>query len=153
MKKLILCSIVFFAGFSRFSISLAQETTDDHAVVWAAVEAIWEAQEKSDTKWVDEMLAADFVGWSASSPAPRSRASTRTWARFDSDLSKSLAHELYPLSIVVHGDTAVVHYLYTSVSQDREKVVHRENGRYTDVLVRDDGEWKFISWHGGSGGG
>jgi hypothetical protein len=23
------------------------------------------------------------------------------------------------------------------------------NGRYTDVLVRDDGVWRFISWHGG----
>ncbi|NIV18549.1 MAG: hypothetical protein GWN47_09145, partial [Woeseiaceae bacterium] len=24
------------------------------------------------------------------------------------------------------------------------------NGRYTDVLVRDDGAWRFISWHGGA---
>jgi ketosteroid isomerase-like protein len=129
---------------------LAQDAADDQAAVWAAVEEIWAAQERGGTDWVDDRLTGDFMGWPASSPAPRSRASTRMWARFDSDQSKSLAHELYPLSIVVHGDTAVVHYLYTMVEQRRGRETVRSNGRYTDVLVRDGADWKFISWHGGA---
>ena len=59
------------------------------------------------------------------------------------------AHELYPLSIVVHGDTAVAHYLYTNSAENSEGELVTSNGRYTDVLVRVDGEWKFFSWHGG----
>ena len=60
-----------------------------------------------------------------------------------------MTHELYPLSFVVHGDMAVVHYLYTLAVQTRDKKVVVTNGRYTDVLVRDGTQWKFISWHGG----
>jgi len=132
------------------SPTLAQDGTDDHAAVWESVEEIWDAQERGDDDWVDVMLSADFMGWPDASPAPRSKASTRMWARFDADHSKGLAHELYPLSIVVHGDVAVVHYLYSIVVQTKSKTNESTTGRYTDVLVRDNGGWKFISWHGGA---
>lgn len=132
------------------SPTLAQDGTDDHAAVWESVEEIWDAQERGDDDWVDVMLSADFMGWPDASPAPRSKASTRMWARFDADQSKGLAHELYPLSIVVHGDVAVVHYLYSIVVQTKSKTNESTTGRYTDVLVRDNGGWKFISWHGGA---
>ena len=128
----------------------AQEDADDQASVWASVEAIWDAEERGEDGWVDAMLSADFMGWPDTSPAPRSKASTRMWARFDADQTKGLAHELYPLSIVVHGDVAIVHYLYTSVVQTKDKSTQSSNGRYTDVLVRDEDSWKFLSWHGGS---
>jgi ketosteroid isomerase-like protein len=127
----------------------AQGSADDQAAVWAVVEQIWAAEESGDVDWVDDMLSADFMGWPGNSPAPRSRASTRMWARFNADQTKGLVHELYPLSIVVHGDMAVVHYLYTMVVQTKDRDTRRTNGRYTDILVRDDGAWKFISWHGG----
>ena len=72
------------------------------------------------------------------------------WARFNAEQSKGLLHELYPLSIVVHGDVAVAHYLYSMAAQTKDKKTVMSNGRYTDILVRDGTTWKFISWHGGS---
>ena len=129
--------------------TFAQGSADDQAAVWAAVEEIWEAAERGDNEWVETMLSGDFMGWPNSSPAPRSKASTRMWARFESDQNKGLAHELYPLSIVVHGDMAVVHYLYSQAYQNRSKETISTTGRYTDILVRDGTVWKFISWHGG----
>jgi ketosteroid isomerase-like protein len=60
-----------------------------------------------------------------------------------------VAHELYPLAIVVHGDVAVAHYLYTSAFKRRDGDVEVNNGRYSDVLVRTPDGWKFLSWHGG----
>ncbi len=48
---------------------------DDQAAVWAAVEALWAAEERGDDRWVEEMLSADFMGWPNSSPAPRSKPS------------------------------------------------------------------------------
>ena len=129
--------------------AVAQGSVDDQALVWATIEEAWTAQERGDNNWVDRMLSADFMGWPSESPAPRSKGSTRMWERFNGEQTKGLGHELYPLSIVVHGDMAVVHYLFTSVYQNRDKRTVTTNGRYTDVLVRDGSDWKFISWHGG----
>lgn len=128
---------------------LAQETADDEAAVWAAVEAIWTAEQRGDNDQADEMISADFMGWPKSSPAPRGKASTSMWREFSNDQQKGLTHELYPLSIVVHGDMAVAHYLYSNAVQTKDKKVEVSNGRYTDILVRDGDGWKFISWHGG----
>jgi ketosteroid isomerase-like protein len=95
------------------------------------------------------LLVADFVAWPKTSPAPQNRSSIRLWNRFNSEQSKTIEHELYPLSIVVHGDLAIAHYVYTQATEDRKKEVTVANGRFTDVLVRDDNTWRFISWHGG----
>lgn len=122
---------------------------DDQAAVWSAVERIWQAAESGDSGWVETMLSADFMGWPNTSPAPRSKGSVRMWNRLEQEQAKGISHELFPLSIIVHGDMAVVHYLYTSAVQPKGKGTEISNGRYTDVLVRDDGTWKFISWHGG----
>ena len=58
-------------------------------------------------------------------------------------------HELYFQNIVVHGDVAVAHYLFSSAYQDNDDEVEMSSGRYTDVLIRTDEGWKFIAWHGG----
>jgi hypothetical protein len=45
---------------------------------------------------------------------------------------------------------AVAHYLYSNAGENAEGKTVVIHGRYTDVLVRIEGEWKFIAWHGGS---
>ena len=142
---LVLVTILLLAPVS----SMAQQSSDDEAAVWATVEAIWTAEERADNDQVDEMISEDFMGWGKSSPAPRGKASSSMWREFNNDQQKGLTHELYPLSIVVHGDMAVAHYLYTNAVQTKDKKVEVSNGRYTDILVRDGDTWKFISWHGG----
>lgn len=122
---------------------------DDATDVWIAVEALWEAEENGDKNWIDRMLADGFHGWGKDSPAPRSKSSTQMWDRFADEQGNLVAHELYPLEIVIHENTAVVHYLYSSASKDKEGMVKTTNGRYTDILVRTADGWKFIGWHGG----
>ena len=77
-------------------------------------------------------------------------ASTKMWNRFTESQGKVVAHELYPLAIVIHDDIAIAHYLYTSAYTNKDGEVEMNNGRYTDVLVRADDGWKFLFWHGGS---
>lgn len=129
--------------------ALAQDTVNDAADVWATIEMEWEASARGGDDWVDDFLADDFSGWIKKSPAPRSKASTRQWDKFGKSQGKMVEHELYPLSIVVHGDVAVAHYLYTVAFEGNDDVVEVNNGRYTDVLVRSEDGWKFLSWHGG----
>ena len=148
-RGVVLAGILLLASAYAVAQESFPDEADDQAAVWTAVEAIWAAAERGDDDWVDTMLSADFMGWPNNSPAPRGRGSIRMWNNFDQEQTSGITHELYPLSIVVHGDMAVVHYLYTNAVQTRDKKIDVTNGRYTDVLVRDDGAWKFISWHGG----
>ena len=143
--KLILVSAFLLSYTSAF----AQDTGDDSANVWSVIEEEWSADEKGDKKWPDRLLTDDFSGWGNDSPAPRSKSSTKMWDRFNEQMGKMLAHELYPLSIVVHENVAVAHYLYSSASQSKDGDIEMSNGRYTDILIRTDDGWKFLSWHGG----
>ena len=138
-------------GVSVFTFThlQAQEVTDDSADVWSTVEAQWAAEAKGDKKWIERMLSDDFAGWGKNSPAPRGKQSTEMWDRFTDQQGSIVAHELYPLSIVIHDDVAVAHYLYTSATEDKDKDVETSNGRYTDILVRGEDGWKFLAWHGG----
>ncbi len=145
MVKLVLAGIYLFG----LGAAYAAVSENDSADVWAVVEEVWNSDEKGDKKWPDKLLAADFVGWGKSSPAPRGKESTKMWDRFSEQMGKTVAHELYPLSITVHDDVAVAHYLYTVAFQDQEGKIETSNGRYTDVLVRTGAGWKFLAWHGG----
>ena len=146
-----LISALLLVSFLLTATASAQDAAevDDQADVWTTVERQWNAQEKGDRKWVDELLTEDFTGWGKESPAPRGKASTKMWNRFAAQISEMVAHELYPLRITVNGDVAIAHYLYTSAVKDKDGDIETNNGRYTDVLVRTADGWQFIAWHGG----
>lgn len=157
MKKsnvfnLIMTSVLMLAAGIVFAQATPANPVDDQADVWAQIEAQWNAEEKGDNKWMDRVLTDDFSGWSKESPAPRGKASTKMWDRFNDEVSQMVAHELYPLSIVVHDDVAIAHYMFTSANKSKSKdgKIETSNGRYTDILVRTDDGWKFIAWSGGS---
>lgn len=130
-------------------LALGQDAPSDGANVWTVVEEQWNLDEKGDKRWAERMLTSDFSGWDSSAPAPRSKSSTIYWNRFAERQGKTVAHELYPLSIVVHDDTAIVHYLYTTAFESKDGEIEVTNGRFTDILVRTDEGWKFLAWHGG----
>ena len=142
--------VIAAAALLLSGIAAAQDTVADQASVWAVVERQWNSVEDGDKKWMDELLADDFTGWPKNAPAPRNKASTKMWNRFNESQGTVVAHELYPLAIVIHDDVAVAHYLYTSAYKNKDGEVEMNNGRYSDMLVRTDDGWKFLSWHGGS---
>ena len=64
-------------------------------------------------------------------------------------MGRVIRYELYPLSITIHDDVAVAHYLYSTAFKSEDGEIEMSNGRYTDVLVRTEDGWKFVAWHGG----
>ncbi len=143
--KLVVTSVFLAAS----STAIAQESQDDEADVWGTIEDQWDAEGKGDKEWLELLLTENFSGWGNSSPAPRSKSSTMMWDRFGDEQGRMVEHELYLLAIIVEGDLAVAHYLYSSAYEDKDKDVEMNHGRYTDVLGRTDQGWKFIAWHGG----
>ena len=141
--------VFILLGSAFFAAAYAQDSNNDAADVLLTIEREWEATRKGDQDKLDDMLAEEFMGWNRNSPAPRSKASTSEWARFSVEMGRMLKYEIYPLSITVHGDVAVAHYLYSSAFKSKKGDIEMSSGRYTDTLVRTENGWKFIAWHGG----
>ena len=141
--------VLIFIGSALFSAVGAQDVSDDEANVLLTIEREWEASRKGDQDKIDDMLTEDFMGWARNSPAPRSKTSTSNWSRFRTEMGRIVRYEIYPLSVTIHGDVAVAHYLYSSAFKNKKGEIEMMNGRYTDVLARSEDGWKFIAWHGG----
>lgn len=147
--KLAATGVFLFAGGRSIAQDNEQDLIDDQAEVWALIEEVWNADEDGDRNWPDLLLADDFSGWNKNAPVPRIKSSIKMWDRFNDQVGKMVAHELYSYSIVIHGDVAVAHYLYSSAFKSKDGEITKSNGRYTDVLVRSEDSWKFLAWHGG----
>lgn len=141
--------LLILIGSTFFAAAGAQDAADDAADVLLTIEREWEASRKGDQDKIDDMLTNDFMGWNKNSPAPRSKESTSDWNRFRAEMGRLQKYEIYPLSITVHGDVAVAHYLYSSAFKNKKGEIEMSSGRYTDTLVRAESGWKFIAWHGG----
>ena len=128
----------------------AQSWAKEQLEVWSVVQAQWKASMEKDSEWTGRFLHQDFLGWYKGTPAPRSRTSTANWNRLDMEDSTTLLQELIPLGIVIHGNTAVAHYVYSQTNEDNDGKRKTLHGRYTDVLVKDGDSWLFLSWHGGA---
>lgn len=141
--------VLVLLGSLLFSAAGAQDNSDDEANVLLVIEREWEAARKGDQDKIDDMLTSDFMGWGKQSPAPRSKTSTSNWSRFRTEMGRIVRYELYPLSITIHDDVAIAHYLYSSAFKEKGGKIEMSNGRYTDILVRTEDGWKFLAWHGG----
>ena len=131
------------------NLAWAQSWSSEQKEVWDTIRSQWDASMKKDASWVDTFLHDSFQGWALQNPAPRDKAATAKWERYTSKNSTTHVQEQFPLSIVVVGDTAVAHYLWSSASEDDEGKKETTHGRYTDILVKSGGTWKFIAWQGG----
>jgi len=138
-----------FALLFACNAVFAQDTSQDEADVWSVVENVWNAAENGDREWPETFLSDDFSGWSKNTPVPRGKSSIKMWNRFSKQLGKMVAHELYPYHLIVSGDTAIAHYLYSSAFKSKDGKIEMNNGRFTDTLVRTADGWKFLAWHGG----
>ena len=127
----------------------AQEWDTDQTEVWNTIVAQWEAAKAKDLSWTEKDLHPSFLGWTETYPMPRGKAAVQKWQRYSAENSQTLVQELYPVGIVVVGSTAVAHYYYSTAAEDREGKRETTHGRYTDVLIKQDGEWTFIAWRGG----
>jgi len=80
---------------------------------------------------------------------PRGKDSLKRWGKYQVDNSTVLEQELFPISITVTGNVAVVQYNYLIARENYKKEREMVTGNYTDVLVKENGRWQFLTWSGG----
>ena len=128
----------------------AQEWSTEQKEVWKNVETYWDLARKGDIEGVLVYLHNDFSGWNNLSPLPDDRATRVKYIKFYWPKSKSLFSDVQPLAIKIHGNVAIVHYSYTTVSKSGDEKEKTEQGRWTDILLKQGDKWVMIGDHGGA---
>ena len=146
---------VLFLALFACSVSLSAQAqgmmsmADDEASVWSFIQEQWQASADKDMAAFEATLHDRLMSWSMQVPTPRDKAATMKWQRYSTENSTELVRELVPLGIIVEGNVAVAHYIYSVASENRDGERETTHGRYTDVLVRDGDGWMFLAWQGG----
>jgi hypothetical protein len=117
--------------------------------VWNLELQQWKMDSAKDMSWIDTMVHDNLRYWGTGEAMPRDKASLKLWSRYNADNNTTLVHELFPHSITITGDVAVVQYHYMTARENSKKERETATGQYTDVLIKDGGKWKFIAWAGG----
>jgi len=143
LKTGLFVALCLLAGASYADLNEAQQS------VWDVIEESWADEFAQNGKWPADWVHDEAVNWSESWPSPRRKASMVKWSRFyyESD-ARILIYELFPVAIVVVGDTAVVNYNVVTIEEDAKKERTRESRGLVETLVWDGKTWKYLGLTG-----
>ena len=147
--RIIPISLIAVAAVSLSGPLYAQGWNAEQQEVWQVEEQQWKMSAAEDLTWIETLVHPNISYWDTDVAMPQNRASLTRWNRFSAANGSTLEQELLPISIVITGNIAVVNYYYSLVRENYKKDRETVNGHYMDVLVKDDGRWKFIAWAGG----
>ncbi len=131
------------------SAASAQAWSTEQQEVWKVEDLQWKMAKAKDASWIDKMVHPNLSYWDNDQVAPRTKSSLALWDRYSNANSTVLEQELYPISMTITGNIAVAQYRYTTARENYKKERETSSGRYTDILIKDGGQWKFLAWAGG----
>ena len=129
--------------------AMAQSWSPEQQEIWKFEEQQWQMSKDKDASWIDKMVHTNISLWETGEAMPRNKASLTRWNRYGSSNSTVLEQEVFPISITITGNVAVVQYYYRIAREDYKKERETVGGRYMDVLIKEGGAWRFIAWAGG----
>lgn len=80
---------------------------------------------------------------------PSNKAITRLWFIDEFNNRKNEIIKIAPTGLKIHGNVAIVNYHYSFLYRDTDDKQQMEQGRYTDILMKEKGKWLLIGDHGG----
>jgi len=140
-------SVVFLIGM--LGDVQAAEWSDEQAEVWAAIENCDEHFREKRIKEAMDCIHDDFSGWLYNEPVPRGKDSFEKVGVYFVTTRDVVAGELRHIDILVYDDVAIIHYFYIEVSTDKDGKEDASQGRWTDIMIRERGKWRWIADHGG----
>jgi hypothetical protein len=148
-KRLVLAGLWAVAAAMLSFGASAQNWNAEQQEVWNLELQQWKMAAAEDLSWIDSMVHPNLSYWESGQPMPQNLASLNRWNRYAATNGATLEQELMPISIAITGNVAVVTYYYQVAREDNDKKREMVTGRYMDVLMKDNGRWKFIAWAGG----
>ena len=129
-----------------FSSASAQTWSAEQQEILTVLDKTWEGI-KNKEDWIEEFVHENTVYWDWDNFAPRTREQLSEWESFSSsDGTEYRVVTIRPLAVVVEGGTAVAHYYASIGLEDDEGIQTTSERRCSDILIRDDGDWKFFTW-------
>jgi hypothetical protein len=137
------------ALFGIAGAAAAQGWSAEQQEVWKFEEQQWKLEAAKDASWVDTMAHPNLRYWQTGDPMPRDKASLKRWSRIGYEDSTVREQEIFPISVTITGNVAVVQYRYMIGTENYKKERETVTGHYTDVLIKENGRWLFLAWEGG----
>ncbi len=127
----------------------AQAWSAEQQEVWLRIEECLALQ--FEQKDVDAMLGCiheDFIGWDPDDPILRGKELAATIYRYFIEKADIPAYELRPLAIRVADNMAFAHYLLTTAERQPDGTDKIVRVRWTDIMLKENGQWYWIGDHG-----
>lgn len=126
-----------------------QEWSPEQAEVLATLQELWRFSGTLDfDRWFDR-VSEDYRGWSVAATDPRGRGEWIEEARQRLGGPRRVHHQILPKAIDIHGDVAIVYYLYAALTRSQEGAYSLSRGQWTDTFRKVDGRWLLIADAGG----
>ena len=139
--------LLFGIGLSTV---FAQDWSAAQKEVWKNVNDYWGFLAKGDVNGFADYVHADYVGWDANTPLPNTKEESKKELTYYMQGTKMPLFSIKPLTIKIYGDVAFVHYYYSYLQEMPEGKKRSEQGRWTDILLKQGSKWVLIGDHGGS---
>ncbi len=139
----LLAAVVFLAASA--STARAQDMSAAEREVWAWEQACWGTD---DLESVMACFHEDYVGWIDGATVPFTKADRRAFFERFFETEEMVFFHLRPVSVTVRNNMAIV--LYVSTFTSRNKETNEETtvtDKWTDVVVKDGGSWYYIADH------
>jgi ketosteroid isomerase-like protein len=127
----------------------AQEWSAAQKEVWKVENDCWTAFAKGDVPGFLEYFHPDYMGWDDNSPLPNTKTDTQKWFQLFVQGTQVLMYDIKPVGIRVFGDFAIADYYYSFVF-DKDGKKKTEDGRWTDILMKQGTKWLLIGDNGGA---
>lgn len=147
--RALVSTFAFVALVTVAGTASAQTWSPEQQEIWKFEEQQWQMARDKDLSWIDKMVHPNISFWDSGRPVPQNKASLARWNRYDNTNSTVLEQEIFPISVTITGNIAVVQYRYMVARENYKKERETATGRYMDVLVKEGGRWLFIAWAGG----
>ncbi len=145
MKTLMRLAAVMACLYAVSANAQQPSWNEAQSEVWALVEQSWVDDVAENGKWPSNYVHDKYISWGDGDAAPRYKDAAIAWSRFGDESNDTLMYEVSLAAIAVEGDTAVVHYNVTTVTEDSSGKRTRNVDRITEVLVRDGQSWKWLA--------
>ena len=129
-------ALAFLSLLAVAAPASAQTWSAEQQEIWKFEEQQWQMSKDKDLTWIDKMVHPNLSYWDSDQQSPQNKASLARWNRYNNTNATVLEQELFPISITITGNIAVVHYRYTVGAREREegardgpRPVHRRAGQ------------------------
>ncbi len=141
----ILVTLAIGLGVAGTAAAQAPTWSAEQTAVWKVVSQSWADEAAQNGKWPSSYVDDNVISWSQENPVPIYKDSLVKWTRFNDKQQKTIHYDISPAAIAVRGDTAVVNYVATNVSQRGTDKPDRDVNAIVETLVRDGTGWKYLS--------